>query len=95
VASLQAGTDFEIEAGGGGWLSPHTGVTYPSGWSGFLERDTTFAIAPTVADQELDTRATTGVAYWEGSSTVTGIRGDLPIAGRAYVEITRYDSPGG
>ena len=27
---------------------------------------------PTVADQELDTRATTGVVYWEGSQKVDG-----------------------
>ena len=29
---------------------------------------------PTVADQELDTRATTGVVYWEGSQVVSATR---------------------
>ena len=31
-------------------------------------------LAPTVAAQELDTRATTGVIYWEGSQVVTATR---------------------
>ena len=45
---------------------------------------------PTLADQELDTRATTGVVYWEGSQRVTGTKDGLPIGGEAYVELTGY-----
>ena len=52
-------------------------------------------LVPTVADQELDTRATTGVVYWEGSQTVTATRAGEPVAGEAYVELTGYQpSPG-
>ncbi len=51
-------------------------------------------LEPTVFDQELDTRATTGVAYWEGSQNVFVARlDDRSVADRgseAYVEMTRY-----
>ena len=45
---------------------------------------------PTVADQELDTRATTGVVYWEGSQVVSATRDGAPLGGEAYVELTGY-----
>ena len=41
----------------GTWTSPSTGATYPAGWSIHLPDDKlTIDLAPTVADQELDTR---------------------------------------
>jgi predicted secreted hydrolase len=75
----------------GAWTSPRTAATYPSGWRITVPAaalDVT--VTPTVLDQELDTRATTGVIYWEGSQTVTGTRDGRPIAGRGYVELTGY-----
>jgi predicted secreted hydrolase len=81
--------DFTIETLGS-WTSPHTGRTWSSGWRvsiGVL----TIELRPTVADQELDTRPTTGVAYWEGSQVVTASLGGEPLeGGEAYVELTRY-----
>jgi predicted secreted hydrolase len=47
-------------------------------------------LTPTVADQELDTRATTGVVYWEGSQVVAATRDGVPLGGEAYVELTGY-----
>ena len=47
-------------------------------------------LEPAVADQELDTRATTGVVYWEGSQQVTATRAGRPLGGEAYVELTGY-----
>jgi predicted secreted hydrolase len=47
-------------------------------------------LAPTVADQELDTRPTTGVTYWEGSQHVSAERAGSPVNGDAYVELTGY-----
>jgi predicted secreted hydrolase len=41
-------------------------------------------------NQELDTRRTTGVTYWEGQVTVSGTRTGTPVAGRGYVELTGY-----
>jgi predicted secreted hydrolase len=73
------------------WTSPATGATYPSGWRvrvAPLDLDVT--VTPTVRDQELDTRPTTGVVYWEGSQDVEGTLAGRPIAGRGYVELTGY-----
>ena len=47
-------------------------------------------LAPTVPDQELDTRATTGVVYWEGSQVVRANRAGTDLGGEAYVELTGY-----
>jgi Predicted secreted hydrolase len=76
------------------WRSPLTGAEYPAGWSIRLPgQDLTIALEPTVAGQELDTRPTTGVIYWEGSQRVTATRAGHPIRGEAYVELTGYGSP--
>jgi predicted secreted hydrolase len=73
------------------WRSPATGADYPAGWSvGIPAEDLTIRLHPTVAAQELDTRATTGVVYWEGSQIVAAVRGDRPLGGVGYVELTGY-----
>ena len=45
--------------------------TRPAGRSACPARGSTIRLRPTVPQQELDTRATTGVVYWEGSQVVT------------------------
>ena len=74
------------------WTSPTTGADYPAGWTIEIPGldDLVIELRPTVAAQELDTRSTTGVVYWEGSQVVTGTRGGVPIGGQAYVELTGY-----
>ena len=54
----------------------------------------TIGLTPTVAAQELDTRPSTGVIYWEGSQEVTARRGATRLGGEAYVELTGYASAG-
>jgi predicted secreted hydrolase len=77
------------------WTSPTTGATYPAGWSIAVPGDDlTVDLTPTVADQELDTRQSTGVVYWEGSQVVHARRGDAPLGGEAYVELTGYGPAG-
>jgi len=77
------------------WRSPVTGADYPAGWRVSLPgQDLVIDLSPTVADQELDTRATTGVVYWEGSQRVTARRGRAPLGGEAYVELTGYGPAG-
>lgn len=71
------------------WRSPATGRTYPGGFN-LVVAGYEIDLRPTVADQELDTRATTGVIYWEGSQDVEATRDGVPVGGEAYVEITRY-----
>ena len=73
------------------WRSPATGADYPAGWR-LTVRSVGLVIdlLPTVADQELDTRETTGVVYWEGSQVVSAVRDGRAVGGSAYVELTGY-----
>jgi predicted secreted hydrolase len=79
----------------GPWVSPRTGYTWQSGWTVRVE-GLIINLTPTVQDQELDTRATTGVVYWEGSQHVEAFPADVAagdgpsMGGEAYVEMTRY-----
>jgi predicted secreted hydrolase len=83
--------DFEVETLNT-WLSPHTRATYPSGWRISAPRfGVDVTITPVVKDQELDTRGTTMIVYWEGACAVFGRRGVSPVEGRAYVELVGYD----
>ncbi len=80
------------------WTSPATGADYPAGWTVRIPGDDlTIELRPTVAAQELDTRATTGVVYWEGSQVVQATRAGRPLGGEGYVELTGYaaSGPGG
>ncbi|HEX7949377.1 MAG TPA: MMPL family transporter [Candidatus Limnocylindrales bacterium] len=89
VVSL-AGADIAVTVTGS-WSSPATGTTYPSGWRiAVPSLGLQVALAPTVLDQELDTRPTTGVVYWEGSQQVSATRFGQPLAGEGYVELTGY-----
>jgi predicted secreted hydrolase len=77
----------------GTWTSQMSGATYPAGWSIAIPgQGLSIGLTPTVAAQELDTRATTGVIYWEGSQKVTARRDGKPLNGEAYVELTGYAS---
>jgi predicted secreted hydrolase len=79
----------------GEWTSPSTGAIYPAGWRIHLPSERlTVTLRPTVDDQELDTRATTGVVYWEGSQVVTARRAGRDLGGEAYVELTGYGPAG-
>ena len=74
----------------GMWTSPRTGITYPSGWRLVVPAEgLDLMVEPLLADQELDTRASTGVIYWEGAVRLVdaATRADQ---GRGYVELTGY-----
>jgi predicted secreted hydrolase len=93
--------NFSVGDGFGFWDSPTSGRHYPVSRIVLLG-DLEIVLRPTISNQELDTRATTGVIYWEGSQSVelrridqeTGEELPIPGGGEAYVEITRYDAPG-
>lgn len=73
------------------WKSPLTGASYPAGWTVSIPGEALkISLQPTVANQELDTRATTGVVYWEGSQIVTAVHAGKAIGGEGYVELTGY-----
>jgi len=76
----------------GKWQSPHTRATYPMGWRVAVPK---FGIAlvlqPLLRDQELVTKGSTRVTYWEGAVDVTGSAGNVAARGSGYVEMTGYD----
>ncbi len=68
------------------WRSPHGGI-YPAGWRLVIARlHLALTVTPVLSDQELDV----AVRYWEGAVNVRGRRGDAPISGTGYVELTGY-----
>jgi predicted secreted hydrolase len=89
LSVLGAG-DFLVNAEGE-WTSPTTGATYPSRWTIEVpDHDLIMRVSPSLPDQELDTRATTGVIYWEGEAVVEAMFRGQPIGGYGYVELTGY-----
>jgi predicted secreted hydrolase len=79
----------------GRWTSARTSASYPAGWHVSIPGEAIEVdLSPTVAAQELDTRPTTGVTYWEGSQHVRATRAGRPVDGEAYVELTGYGPAG-
>lgn len=71
------------------WASPTSGITYASGWTVDVPtQNITLDLTPSRQNQELDTRLTTGLIYWEGEVTVTGTHSGAPVSGLGYVELT-------
>jgi len=71
------------------WRSPRTQTEYPVEMNlrtGNIE----LLLSPTMEDQELDSRASTGTVYWEGAVRAhEGTR----LAGQGYLELTGYWKP--
>lgn len=83
-------TAFAI-ASSGRWTSPESGGTYPMGWTlDYPGRQLSLVIEPVLEAQELDTRDSTMVTYWEGAVDITGTLAGAGITGRGYVEMTGY-----
>ena len=76
------------------WKSSRSGATYPSKWRVSVPGHRIECIlSPTVKDQELITKESTRVIYWEGSVKVEGKYQGDPMNGMGYVELTGYAGP--
>jgi predicted secreted hydrolase len=76
----------------GFWKSRKTDIRYPSGWRLTIpHKQLDLRLMPTVNNQELTTRKSTLVTYWEGSVLVKGRVEGRDVRGRGYVELTGYD----
>ncbi len=71
------------------WQSAKTGAQYPIAWD-LKVADYDLRVTVTVREQELDSRMTTGVVYWEGYIVVSGSKHGQPITGIGYLEMTGY-----
>jgi predicted secreted hydrolase len=76
------------------WHSPKSGGRYPTRWRIRIpERRIDLVVETAFPDQELDTRGSTQVIYWEGSVTASGTAAGRPISGMGYLEMTGYAEP--
>ncbi len=79
--------DIILTPTGETWTSPETGAIYPMQWRAEVPKhDVGVTVTPDFPEQEMDTRASTGIVYWEGSVEVEGSK-----SGVGYVELTNYD----
>jgi predicted secreted hydrolase len=69
------------------WRSPRTQASYPTRWQ-VQTPSGAFEVRALLADQELDSRGSTGAVYWEGLSDLLDTQGRR--VGRGYLEMTGY-----
>lgn len=75
------------------WKSPRSGAVYPLGWDVSIPSlRIRLRIDPVLDAQELLTRSSTRVTYWEGACNVQGSFENVSVSGRSYVEMTGYDT---
>ncbi|GER86650.1 carotenoid 1,2-hydratase [Dictyobacter vulcani] len=75
------------------WVSPKTGIRYPSGWRVEIKDphlQAALTIQPLLKNQELVVQKSTGNIYWEGAVSIKGQNHGHSIAGEGYVELTGY-----
>jgi predicted secreted hydrolase len=74
------------------WKSPKSGATYPVRWRVEVPSfGVALTVNPLMNEQELLTKGSTRVTYWEGACDVSGTFGGVTVRGEAYVEMTGYD----
>jgi predicted secreted hydrolase len=73
------------------WKSAKSGANYPMKWKVTIPSEQIeLAISPAFQDQELVTKRSTRVTYWEGAVKIAGSVRNTPINGAGYVEMTGY-----
>jgi len=76
------------------WKSPNSGAVYPARWRiRILSPAMDLYVSSNLADQEMRTRESTGVNYWEGSVSVRGNKNGRRVDGQGYMELTGYAKP--
>ena len=75
----------------GAWVSPETGVEYPSGWRvEVAPLGLELELTPFVEQSEF-TSSVIKVSYWEGAVSVAGQREGQSVTGWGFVELVGYD----
>lgn len=78
----------------GEWHSEQSGAAYPMGWRVTIPMlRLTAEVHEELQNQELLTRSSTRVTYWEGAVRASGSIAGAPLRGQGYVEMTGYDRP--
>ncbi|MCP4605864.1 MAG: hypothetical protein GY847_36010 [Proteobacteria bacterium] len=72
------------------WESPHTDGTYPLDWDiEIVNMGWSLEVRTEIDDVEMHNNAQN---YWEGNTVISGFRGDQPISGIGFTELTGYAS---
>ncbi len=73
------------------WKSERSGGEYPSRWRIQIpSAEINLTLEPYMADQELKTRGSTGIVYWEGAIKGQGVSKGQSVTCQGYVELTGY-----
>jgi predicted secreted hydrolase len=76
------------------WTSRDSAGRYPSRWRiAIPSAGLALEITPELSNQELITRHSTRITYWEGAARITGTDHGAPVDGSGYVELTGYAEP--
>jgi len=82
--------DFSLEPSSE-WTSPTSKARYPQKWKLTIpSKQLSLELTPRMAEQELTTKKSTQVTYWEGTIEVNGVAAEKPIKGHGYMELTGY-----
>jgi predicted secreted hydrolase len=85
--------DFEVKVLSH-WKSKQSGGRYPMGWHITLPRhEISLSVTPSLQQQELNTKESTRISYWEGSCKVAGTYEGRAVRGMGYTELTGYVQP--
>jgi len=86
--------DFSLQPEGAKWKSAATGAVYPIQWKVFVPKLSLTLDAKTILpQQELTGSTKLAPSYWEGAMEFLGTRGNAPVGGAGYLEMTGYDRP--
>ena len=87
-------TDFVLQPQPETWTSPETRATYPIHWKISIARlGINLEATAALAQQEITSKSGWSPNYWEGAIKLYGQRGDRPLTGAGYLEMTGYQSP--
>lgn len=88
---LRAG-DFIVQPLAQSWTSPATHANYPIAWKIVIPKlEIELEAHTSLAAQELTGKTNIAPSYWEGAITLGGRRGNMPLGGVGYLEMTGYD----
>lgn len=86
--------DFSLQPEGTKWKSPVSGASYPIQWKITVPKlEISLNARTKLAQQELNGKTKIAPNYWEGAMEFSGARGNTPLRGCGYLEMTGYDRP--
>jgi len=84
--------DFTLQPLAQSWTSPATHANYPIAWKIAIPKlEIELEAHTSLASQELTGKTNIAPSYWEGAITLGGRRGNMPLGGVGYLEMTGYD----